>query len=429
MMENTSLMQRNIAMQHPTKYLLLRALLAAGLFCGGASSPLAARAQRLSMPVVGTHAPSPRAALVRIMTAPHLQASWFAPTFTINGAPAGPAQLQQGRDSTAAALGRFAGLAAQPAGTFLLLYKTAVVQTQITLDGQGRVAALAFGPPKANAERFDVGGYRLYLHCMGTGSPTVLLEAGLGSTSDVWYQVQPQIARVTRVCAYDRAGLGGSDPGPTPRTSATIVAELHTLLARAHTPSPYVLVGHSIAGYHLRVFAHRYPHTVAGVVLVDASHPDQIARELAALGPGHAGEDAAVAAVRKDLADTRPDPNERFDITASAAQARATGSLAHLPLVVLTRGKPVEPPALPHAVTARLEQTWRSLQNDLASLSSDSVHAIATGSGHFIQLDQPALVITAIRQVVQAVRHHTALPACAATFPPLDATCVRAPRG
>ena len=168
-----------------------------------------------------------------------------------------------------------------------------------------------------------LGATDFYLHCMGTGSPTVLLEAGLGSTSDVWYQVQPQLARSTRVCAYDRAGLGGSDPGPTPRTSATIVSELHTLLARAGIAGPYVLVGHSIAGYHLRLFAHRYPGTVVGMVLVDASHPDQIARQLAALGPYRAGENPAVTAARSEIADTRPDPYERFDIAASAAQVRA----------------------------------------------------------------------------------------------------------
>jgi pimeloyl-ACP methyl ester carboxylesterase len=335
----------------------LHRLLAAVVVC---STLLLTLAGVQAAPSSGASPHSPRAVLERLMTAPHLQAAWFAPGFAINGAPATAAQLEQGRQTTAAALGPYHGLEAQPAGTFLLLYQRAVVQAQISVDRLGRVAALAFGSPKGNAERYDVGGYRLYLHCMGTGSPAVLLEAGLASTSDVWYQVQPQLARSARVCAYDRAGLGSSDPGPTPRTSATIVGELHALLARAGIAGPYVLVGHSIAGYHLRLFAHRYPGSVVGMVLVDASHPDQIGRQLAVLGSYRVGENPAVTAARAELADTRPDPYERFDIAASAAQVRATGSLGDLPLVVLTRGKPAESATLPGAVTGRLEQTWRS---------------------------------------------------------------------
>jgi len=411
-------------MRYPTKRRLLTSLLMAALCSAGSSIGPSVAPLSLVAAVASPARFSPSAALIRILTAPRLQATWFAPGFTINGAPSGAAQLQQGRVSTTAALGRYNGLGSQPAGTYLIHYARGVVQTQITLDGQGRVAALAFGTPKMNAERFDVGGYRLYLHCLGTGSPTVLVEAGLGSTSDVWYQVQPAIARLTRVCSYDRAGLGGSDAGPTPRTSATIVTELHTLLARAHVPGPYLLVGHSMAGYHLRLFAARYRASVAGMVLIDASHPDQIARQLAVLGPHRAAENPEVTALRAELADTGPDPYERFDMAASAAQVRATGSLGSLPLVVLTHGKPVEPPTLPAALTARLEQTWRSLQDDLAALSTDHIHAIATGSGHFIQLNQPSLVIGAIDAVVLAARHHAHLPACAAVLPKLGATCV-----
>jgi pimeloyl-ACP methyl ester carboxylesterase len=127
----------------------------------------------------------------------------------------------------------------------------------------------------------DVGGYRLHLQCRGTahpGSPTVILEAGAGLASPSWAWVQSAVATTTRVCAYDRAGLGWSDPGPTPRDARQVAHELHTLLERAAIAGPYVLVGHSLGGMYVRVYAAQYPDEVVGLVLVDASHPDQLTR-------------------------------------------------------------------------------------------------------------------------------------------------------
>ena len=118
----------------------------------------------------------------------------------------------------------------------------------------------------------DVGGYRLHLHCVGEGSPTVIMEAGGGGNVLHWMLVQPAIAQSTRVCAYDRAGMGWSEPGPLPRTPQQIVAELHTLLSTASIPGPYILVGHSIGGKYARLYASQYPHDVVGLVLVDARH-------------------------------------------------------------------------------------------------------------------------------------------------------------
>jgi len=366
--------------------------------------------------------PSPRVALVRLMTAPHLQTAWFTPAFLVQ---VSVAQLEQGRAAVEQALGPFADVRPQPGGSYLLVFRAGVVRTQVALDGQGRIGALGFGSPKPDVNRVDVGGYRLYLQCIGAGSPTVVLEAGLGSPSEVWGLVQPGVARFTRVCAYDRAGVGGSDAGPRPRTSGTIVAALHTLLRRAGVGGPYVLVGHSIGGFHARLYAHRYPREVAGMVLVDASHPDQLARELAALPPYRTGESAALAAVRADLADVRPDPQEGFAWAPSAAQVRASGTLGALPLMVLTRGRSPLPPPFPARTAARLEGVWRALQDELTHLSAHSVHVRGTASGHFIQEDQPALVIAAIRQVVDAARRHAALSPCAPTFPALGGACIR----
>ena len=118
----------------------------------------------------------------------------------------------------------------------------------------------------------DVGGFRLHLHCIGEGSPTVIMEAGGGGNVLHWMLVQPAIAQSTRVCAYDRAGMGWSEPGPLPRTPQRIVAELHTLLGTAGIPGPYILMGHSIGGKYMRLYASQYPQDVAGMVLVDARH-------------------------------------------------------------------------------------------------------------------------------------------------------------
>ena len=124
----------------------------------------------------------------------------------------------------------------------------------------------------APGQRVDVGGYRLHIHCVGEGSPTVVLDAGLGGFSLDWSLVQPELAATTRVCAYDRAGYGWSDPSPDARTPSQIADELHTLLVNAGIQGPYVLVGHSAAGKHVRLFANRYPQAVVGMVLVDARH-------------------------------------------------------------------------------------------------------------------------------------------------------------
>src|SRR4028118_1123085 len=125
----------------------------------------------------------------------------------------------------------------------------------------------------------DAGGHRLAFHCVGEGGPTVVLETGLGAPSEYWAPVQQDIAGLTRVCLFDRAGRGKSEPAPTtPRTCADMVADLRALLRNAGVPAPYVLVGNSLGGMNARLYAHRYPEEVAGLVLVDGSHQDQFTR-------------------------------------------------------------------------------------------------------------------------------------------------------
>ncbi len=124
----------------------------------------------------------------------------------------------------------------------------------------------------------DVGGYRLAIHCIGEGSPAVVLETGLGAPSEYWAPIQQEIAGLTRVCRFDRAGQGKSDPAATSRTCADMVAALRALLHNASIPAPYVLVGNSLGGMNARLYAYQHPEEVAGLVLVDGLHQDQFTR-------------------------------------------------------------------------------------------------------------------------------------------------------
>src|SRR5262249_28852565 len=132
-----------------------------------------------------------------------------------------------------------------------------------------------YPPP---GQLLDVGGYRLHLYCVGQGSPTVIFEAAADMMSVDWSWIQPEIAKKTRACAYDRAGMGWSDPGPEPRDANQVSTELHTLLTHAGIAGPYVLVGHSAGGLYVRVYAAHYPEEVVGMVLVDPGHPDMPTR-------------------------------------------------------------------------------------------------------------------------------------------------------
>jgi pimeloyl-ACP methyl ester carboxylesterase len=256
----------------------------------------------------------------------------------------------------------------------------------------------------------DVGGHRLYLSCAGSGSPAIVLEAGLGGSSADWRDTQRDLARTTRTCAYDRAGEGSSVGRPGVRDASDEIRELQQLLFAARIPPPYVLAGHSYGGLLTRLYAHARPRDVAGLVLVDALGRDATARELAIWPKSVEPEARAEAA--------KPVTND-VDVRASEALDARVRSLGDLPLVVIEAARHEQifgPDKTPlWRAEARL---WSRMQAELARLSSDHVHVLARRSDHFVQrIDgQPQVVAGALRAVVRAAREKTRLPPCATLF-------------
>ena len=215
---------------------------------------------------------------------------------------------------------------------------------------------------------FDIGGRRLFLRCVGQGSPTVVFEGGL--TTD-WYELQNQVASFTRVCSYDHPNgpWSRSDPAPTPRTARNFVADLHALLRMAGVRGPYVLAGHSNGGLFTQLYASTHPRQVAGLVLIDAVHPAYHKRTLAMLKPLVPPE--IWETLRQDIMTPEHrlvDP-ERVDIWTSERQTRMAlrrSPLRPMPLVVLTRGQPAGPGG---PFVEQEEELWRQLQRELAQWS------------------------------------------------------------
>ena len=277
--------------------------------------------------------------------------------------------------------------------------------------------AAAYPPP---GRLVDVGGFQLHLNCVGSGGPTVVIDAGLGAWSTPWHPVQTAVAGTTQVCTYDRAGLGYSGPGPLPRDAAQFAGELHTLLHRAGLPGPYVLAGHSLGGLTVRVFAKRYPQEVAGLVFVDSMGPDTTRTPTPAAAPQPQGFNFLSAAARLGLVRLLAGPlglsegippedagaytalsvtpryfqtvaDETAGIPASLHQAGEVTALGDLPLTVVSRGLNSDP-------------VWNAKQADLLRLSSNSTQVIARHSGHNVELDEPQVAAAAIVDLVKRVR-------------------------
>jgi pimeloyl-ACP methyl ester carboxylesterase len=287
----------------------------------------------------------------------------------------------------------------------------------------------------------DIGGRRIQLDCRGAGTPTVVFESGLDMGGSLnWSTVHDSVARTTRACAYSRAGMMWSDPPGRPQTGTRIAEDLHAALAAAGELPPLVLVGHSLGGPYALIYTKRFGADVAGMVLVDASHPDQV-RRLSALHVPSLAESMrpyriaaalaplGVARVAAAAPDSVPPP-PAFDVRTAAAYASTSlramlaeadafdltmaeaGSgrpLGDRPLFVLTSTAPAsseEREAMnlsPERDRQRIE-IWTKMQDEEATWSSRSQHRLVPDASHYIQLDRPDVVIAAVRSVVDSVR-------------------------
>lgn len=310
----------------------------------------------------------------------------------------------------------------------LLVGAGATYQATATAIDQRR-----FPPP---GQLVDVGGFQLHLHCLGeaeAGSPTVIFDAGAGRWSIDWRLIQPAISQTTRACVYDRAGLGWSETSPHPRTSQQMMVELHTLLQNAAVTPPYLLVGHSLGGQNIRLYADAYPDEVAGLALIESAHEAQWTRLpagvkqfrdetvqqlavvtwLARLGilrlqadrlpqlpamPAELRPLYIAGLVRADYYDTFAEEVRLVD--ESAIQVAATGDVGDLPLVVVTARRSFHAYADTPMPIAESDQVWLALQEELATLSTRSVHHISESATHNITFDDPALVIRAIQALL-----------------------------
>jgi len=247
----------------------------------------------------------------------------------------------------------------------------------------------------------NVGAVALHLHCIGDGAPPVVIDAGLGLGGAAWLDVQRAVAETTRTCVYDRAGIGySSRPAELPHTNDTMARELHELLLRAGLVGPFVLVGHSMGGVNVRLYADQHPTEVAGMVLVDAMNSEQVERYWSLMpktaldefheGLSHVSEGTTYETLASGLAKMQ-------------AESRSIGDL---PLVVLTRGKEDGFPGITAEHAATMLRAWHDMQQELLHLSRNAVQVVAVNSHHNMQWDAPHLVAASIRETVRAVRAH-----------------------
>jgi pimeloyl-ACP methyl ester carboxylesterase len=299
--------------------------------------------------------------------------------------------------------------------------------------------------PTPPGNLISIGGHKMHLHCTGAGSPTVVVEAGVGDISTDWVFIQERVSKFARICTYDRPGYAWSEPGPLPRTYTQINFDLHELLAAAHEKGPFVLVGHSFGGPLVRWYTKLYPAEVAGLLLVDTVHEDQripIMGKATLLRGSATGRAIPSPRLQVDSADPKPqfvpagnDPveppmdrlplaNQKIDQWAVAqpnirtmvqseldwspeslalfAATPQNGSLGGRPLLVLTRehGGYEDNLDVPASV---LEEERLTLQKKLVELSTNSTQRIIP-SGHNMHIEAPDALADAVRTVVTAIR-------------------------
>jgi pimeloyl-ACP methyl ester carboxylesterase len=286
-----------------------------------------------------------------------------------------------------------------------------------------------YPPP---GEMIDIGGYQLHMHCTGErepGQPIVVIEAGSGSSSIDWVLVQPEITKYARVCSYDRAGLGWSDPGPAPRSSQGYADELSILLEKSGEKPPYLFVAHSLGAHTVRIYTDEYPKDVVGMVLVDARHPtmDYPSRTmgsgqlmlwefLARCGFFRLIGQQMVKSEAPSMAEAIPDypvpiafdadyfkTTRIQDLTIPESDQRTaeTGPFGDLPLVVIARDYLYVIPFLSSEETKAAEEQWRAAQEDMVNLSTNNQFFVAEGSGHNVPIDNPEIIVAVVKEMLE----------------------------
>ncbi len=298
-----------------------------------------------------------------------------------------------------------------------------------TYEQIARSAAERNFPPEG--ELISVGGHKLHFVRKGEGGPTVVFESGLERGGHLpWFRVQHEIAKVTTTLSYDRAGILWSERGTNPKSGAAMATELHALLEATDVPKPYILVGHSVAGVTSRSFIVDYSDDIAGVVMVDASHPDQMQRLLELGRPTEAPPRLLMEAanslgiLRLLLSNTYPGTiesdainlranalairgisgalDEMINLPLLVEEAAAITSYGDIPLIVITGAAPDRFDGEDdEELRAQIPIIWGELQADALTLSSDSKQVLAIGSGHYVQLEEPEIVIDAIRELIE----------------------------
>jgi pimeloyl-ACP methyl ester carboxylesterase len=326
---------------------------------------------------------------------------------------------------------------------------TAVILAALAVAGSASYNAITlcwfrvYNPPPG--EIFSVHGHTMYMYCTGSGSPAIVLDAGLGNDSLIWSAVQPTLAKTTRVCSYDRAGFGWSEAGPAPRDADNIASELHDLLLAAKVTGPIVLMGHSVAGLYIRDYATRYSADVAGIVFVDASSPLQFDSPYFKASRGGPPQWASsyrvmraayIVGIPRLMGQcTRPtpgiDPHDSELLSEDLCHMRVGGMIAEvdsldksiqeashagpyglLPILVFSHD-PAEflPKDNPPREMLEVQDEWSLLQEGLANLSTRGRRIVAKGSSHHIQLDRPDLIGREVSLFIQQIRGAAPQPA------------------
>jgi pimeloyl-ACP methyl ester carboxylesterase len=280
---------------------------------------------------------------------------------------------------------------------------------------------------------YSVNGHRMHINCTGSGSPTIVLESGLGNDALIWGGVQPILSKTTRVCSYDRAGFGWSDALPAPRDADHIAAELHELLLQAKVTGPIVLMGHSIAGIYIRDYATRYPENLAGLVFVDGSTPLQdenpvmkaaaskvpplwalelliksafstgIPRLIGQCSKPISGFDAHAGKLQmEDVCQAHISPifDEMDSVNRSGHETAHSGPYGSLPILIFSR----DTNGLAASTPEDSQDPWNQMQEDLKKLSTRSRRIIAKGSSHYIHLDRAELIEKEVPLFIEQIR-------------------------